>query len=133
MSYFKLNLINNLNLNSSNLKGIHLFFNKKSSALNARLQTAVTPKEILGASLVREAWWLVLVLIGLYLTVILTTYNPEDPSWSHIKSQAADQTMFIHNSGGAVGAWVSDMMLYLFGFSAWWWVVQPGPTLWQQA
>src|SRR6185503_8612094 len=28
----------------------------------------------------------------------------------------------IHNKGGAVGAWLADLLLYLFGVSAWWWV-----------
>ena len=28
----------------------------------------------------------------------------------------------IHNKGGAVGAWLADLLLYLFGISAWWWV-----------
>lgn len=100
-----------------------MFFNKKSSSLNARVQAPPTPAQHYGASLVREAWWLALVLIGIYLTVILVTFNTDDPSWSHIKSQTNEQALQIHNSGGAVGAWVSDMFLYLFGFSAWWWVV----------
>ncbi len=111
-------------------KGFILFFNKKSSSLNARIQTPVTPREHHGASLVREAWWLALVLTGLYLTVILVTFNRDDPSWSHIKSQASDQVIVIHNSGGAVGAWVSDILLYLFGFSAWWWVVLAFYSMW---
>jgi S-DNA-T family DNA segregation ATPase FtsK/SpoIIIE len=29
----------------------------------------------------------------------------------------------IRNLGGRVGAWLADMLLYLFGVSAWWWVV----------
>ena len=28
----------------------------------------------------------------------------------------------IHNKGGVVGAWLADLLLYLFGASAWWWV-----------
>ena len=27
------------------------------------------------------------------------------------------------NKGGVVGAWLADLLLYLFGLSAWWWVV----------
>jgi DNA segregation ATPase FtsK/SpoIIIE, S-DNA-T family len=75
---------------------------------------------------VREAWWLGLVIVGLYLAVILATYNNQDPSWSHM----ASETAVIHNAGGAVGAWVSDMLLYLFGFSAWWWVVLAFYSVW---
>ena len=94
------------------------------------MQAPVAPREFHGAKLVKEAWWLALVLIGLYLTVILGTFNAEDPSWSHIKSQTVEQALQIHNSGGVVGAWVSDMLLYLFGFSAWWWVMLAFYSMW---
>ena len=87
------------------------------------MQAPPSPSQHYGTGLIREAWWLVLVLIGVYLTVILLTFNGDDPSWSHTKSQISEQALQIHNSGGAVGAWVSDMLLYLFGFSAWWWVI----------
>lgn len=78
------------------------------------------------ASLLREAWWLVLVSLGVYLAIILLTYHPEDSSWSH----AAPVDALIHNAGGAIGAWLSDMMLYLFGFSAWWWVLLALYSMW---
>ena len=29
----------------------------------------------------------------------------------------------MHNRGGMLGAYLADILLYLFGFSAWWWVV----------
>ncbi len=85
-----------------------------------------TKTHIIGAKLIREAWWLALVLVGIYLTVILFTYHREDTSWSHMAAENAQ----IHNAGGSVGAWVSDMMLYLFGFSAWWWVVLAFYSMW---
>ncbi|HWU82705.1 MAG TPA: DNA translocase FtsK 4TM domain-containing protein, partial [Methylophilaceae bacterium] len=47
-------------------------------------------------------------------------------SWSH---SASDSTL-IHNAGGAVGAWLSDILLYLFGFSAWWCVVLAFYAIW---
>ena len=67
-----------------------------------------------------------LALLGLYLAVVFLTYNRQDPSWSHMASQNAT----IHNAGGAVGAWISDILLYLFGFSAWWWVVLALYSVW---
>ena len=102
-----------------------MFF-KKSTPVNARRAAEVTKSQAVSAKLVREAWWLVLVLVGLFIAVILFTYHPEDPSWSHM---AADNAA-IHNSGGNVGAWLSDMMLYLFGFSAWWWAVLAFYAMW---
>jgi S-DNA-T family DNA segregation ATPase FtsK/SpoIIIE len=103
-----------------------LFFNKKSTAVNARIEAASSPDQQKHAHLVREAWWLGLVLLGLYLTVILFTYQSQDPSWSHMASEGAP----ILNAGGAVGAWVADLLLYVFGFSAWWWVVLAFYSMW---
>ena len=107
-----------------------MFFNKRSSAVNGRVEIPKTPQqqqyEQKHTHLVREAWWLGLVLLGVYLAVILFTYYKQDPSWSHT---ASDNTA-IHNAGGSVGAWVSDLLLYLFGFSAWWWVVLAFYSMW---
>ncbi|CAN1523046.1 FtsK DNA segregation ATPase FtsK/SpoIIIE and related proteins [Methylophilaceae bacterium] len=102
-----------------------MFF-KKSTPVNARRAAEVTKSQAVSAKLVKEAWWLVLVLVGLYITVILFTYHPEDPSWSHMATENA----VIQNRGGNVGAWLSDMMLYLFGFSAWWWAVLAFYAMW---
>ncbi len=70
------------------------------------------------AALAREAWWLVLVLVALYLALVLTTYDKSDPGWSHSTGNGG-----IHNAGGRFGAWIADVLLYLFGLSAYWWVV----------
>ncbi|HAF02173.1 MAG TPA: hypothetical protein DCG63_12905, partial [Methylophilaceae bacterium] len=59
-----------------------MFFNKKSSVANGRIQAEPSAKEKHGAHLVREAWWLGLVLVGVYLAVILITYSKQDQSWS---------------------------------------------------
>ena len=69
------------------------------------------------AGLLREAKWLVLVALAAYLLLIFATYRRADPSWSH---SASDLTT--RNAGGVVGAWISDILLYLFGLSAYWWV-----------
>ena len=70
------------------------------------------------AALLRESWWLALLAIALYLLLILTTYQPSDPGWSH-----SVRTSVIRNAGGVVGAYIADLMLYLFGVSAYWWIV----------
>ena len=90
------------------------------------MQAPLSPSQQHGSKLIREAWWLGLILAGLYLAVILFTYYKQDPSWSHM----ASDRMTIHNAGGSVGAWISDMLLYLFGFSAWWWVVLAFYSVW---
>ena len=70
------------------------------------------------AALLRESWWLALLAIALYLLLILTAYHPSDPGWSH-----SVRTSVIRNPGGVVGAYIADLMLYLFGVSAYWWIV----------
>jgi len=66
---------------------------------------------------VRESWWLALVALALYLALILFTFDKADPGWSH--SASVERVV---NSGGRFGAWFADVLLYLFGLSAWWWV-----------
>jgi S-DNA-T family DNA segregation ATPase FtsK/SpoIIIE len=70
------------------------------------------------AALVHEARWLAVAAIGLYLALILWGYDKGDPGWSRVADVAA-----IANPGGRFGAWMADLLLYLFGLSAWWWVV----------
>ncbi|MPZ42335.1 MAG: DNA translocase FtsK [Betaproteobacteria bacterium] len=68
--------------------------------------------------MLRESWWLAFVAIALYLVLVLVTYSPADPGWSH--SVEPEQ---VRNAGGRVGAWIADVALYLFGLSAYWWIV----------
>ncbi|MFZ5465195.1 MAG: DNA translocase FtsK, partial [Pseudomonadota bacterium] len=70
------------------------------------------------ASLLQEARWLVLAAAALYIGLILFGYDKADPGWSH-----AAQVARVANPGGRFGAWVADLLLYLFGVSAWWWVL----------
>ena len=61
---------------------------------------------------VDEARWLLVGLSGLYLTIILGGFDRGDPGWSH-----AAIVERIANPGGRFGAWLSDLLLYLFGLS----------------
>lgn len=49
-----------------------------------------------------------------YLFVILLSYNPADPAWSHVGN--AMQTT---NLGGRLGAWIADILHVFFGLSSW--------------
>jgi S-DNA-T family DNA segregation ATPase FtsK/SpoIIIE len=70
------------------------------------------------SSLLREARWILFAAMAAWLTLVLATWNPVDPGWSHSVSAGV-----IHNKGGTLGAYLADILLYLFGFSAWWWVI----------
>ena len=64
--------------------------------------------------LVNEVRWIASGALGSYLFLILMTYNRSDPGWSHAVHGAG-----VQNAGGRFGAWLSDLLLYLFGLSAW--------------
>jgi S-DNA-T family DNA segregation ATPase FtsK/SpoIIIE len=98
-----------------------MFFQKKPSSATPR-----KPLSEKTAGLLREAWWLLLVIVGSYLATILFTYHRDDPGWSNSGMEGAS----IHNAGGELGASLSNMLLYLFGFSAWWWVVLAFYAMW---
>ncbi|HEY5897704.1 MAG TPA: DNA translocase FtsK 4TM domain-containing protein [Burkholderiales bacterium] len=66
----------------------------------------------------REAKWLLLGAASLYLLLIFVTYHRDDPGWSHSATDAVAR-----NAGGIVGAWLADLLLFLFGLSAYWWAV----------
>jgi DNA segregation ATPase FtsK/SpoIIIE, S-DNA-T family len=68
--------------------------------------------------LLREARALLVGCAALLLAAILLTHTAADPGFSTTGDGGP-----LHNLGGRVGAWLSDLLLMLFGLSAWWWVV----------
>ena len=66
--------------------------------------------------LLSEARWLLVAALALYLILILVSFRRTDPGFSF--STGVTQ---IHNWGGRAGAYVSDLLLFVFGISAWWW------------
>ncbi|GHD78754.1 DNA translocase FtsK [Vogesella fluminis] len=66
------------------------------------------------SGLLREAWWLLMAVTAVYLVLTLASFSPADSSWSHSSADAQ-----VRNYGGTFGAWLSDILLYLFGYSAW--------------
>ncbi len=67
--------------------------------------------------LLREASWIVFLSFALYLVLILATHQSSDPGYFFSGTGSP-----LLNKGGAAGAWLSDLLLGLFGLSAWWWV-----------
>ncbi len=94
-----------------------MFF-KRNQSNKRRVPATETTLSPRFARLVRESWWLLVVALFVYLSLILASYTRTDPGWSFSGTGAP-----LANRGGAVGAWLADLMLYLFGLSAWWWVV----------
>jgi S-DNA-T family DNA segregation ATPase FtsK/SpoIIIE len=65
--------------------------------------------------LLSEARWLATAVALLYFVLILISYNKADPGWSH-----ENAVPHVVNLGGRAGAWLADLLLFIFGFSAWW-------------
>src|SRR3970282_2036323 len=83
----------------------------------AAKKTTAAPLPAKLGNLLREARWLVLAGLAGYLLLIFLTFDRGDPGWSHSAGGTA-----AHNAGGRAGAWIADLLLYLFGVSAYWWV-----------
>ncbi|MBO9663113.1 MAG: DNA translocase FtsK 4TM domain-containing protein [Dokdonella sp.] len=62
----------------------------------------------------REAAFLLLLPLAVYLFACLLTYNAQDPGFSH----AGDPALAIRNFGGAFGAWIADLEFFLIGIVA---------------
>jgi S-DNA-T family DNA segregation ATPase FtsK/SpoIIIE len=94
---------------------------KPSQPTNTSYTRNPTLRQPLPNRLVRllsEARWIALAVLFLYFVIILLSYTKSDPGWSHdvVVPKVA-------NLGGRAGAWLADLMLFIFGFSAWWWCV----------
>jgi S-DNA-T family DNA segregation ATPase FtsK/SpoIIIE len=88
--------------------------NASKAAPKAAPQAA---SESRSARLWAEARWIIAALVVAALAASLATYHPSDPGFTHAASDG-----LVRNLGGPIGAWVADVMLWLFGASAWVWV-----------
>ena len=73
----------------------------------------------------REGALLVISAVAIYLLVSIASYHPGDPGWSN-----AGHVDRIANQGGVAGAWIADVLLYLFGFMAYLFPVMIGYAGW---
>ena len=89
-----------------------------SNRSSKNVRNGPSPLQLRLTSLVREARWFVFAAVAAWLGLVLATWNAADPAWSQSVHSGV-----IRNRGGTFGANVSDFLLFLFGFSAWLWVV----------
>jgi S-DNA-T family DNA segregation ATPase FtsK/SpoIIIE len=73
----------------------------------------------------REGALLILGAIAIFLLVSLASYHPADPGWSNSAAVAR-----INNTGGLIGAFVADSLLYLLGILAYLFPVMVGYSGW---
>ena len=74
---------------------------------------SVESSKLNGVQRLLEAGLLVSCVLAMYIMMALFSFDPADPGWS----QTGYQTP-IRNLGGAVGAYLSDLLLNLFGLIA---------------
>jgi len=67
----------------------------------------------LKALFLKEGLMILFLAIGLYLFLAVSSYSPRDPGWSR-----TGEGMVIANTVGRTGAWISDVLLLLFGYLA---------------
>ncbi|GGD60262.1 DNA translocase FtsK [Pseudoxanthomonas indica] len=102
-----------------------------TAAAKVKGANAAARKQPAAANPRRQRLWRDLALIAiapllLYLFASLFSFSPDDPSWS----QAGSVTAPIHNWGGRVGAYLSDLLLYLCGYVAFLLPVILGAVAW---
>ena len=86
--------------------------NKQVAHAGQQTQSGSSFGIYLGRGLREGALWM-LIFGALYLLISLGSYSPQDPGWSYVGHSTA-----VQNAGGPVGAWFSDVFLYLFGWFA---------------
>lgn len=90
----------------------------KPTRSSRNVRNGPSPMQQRLTGLFREARWLLLVVVALWLIMVLGSWRASDPGWSH-----SVYSSVTHNWGGTFGAYMADLLLYLFGASAWLWVV----------
>jgi DNA segregation ATPase FtsK/SpoIIIE, S-DNA-T family len=88
-----------------------------------RAASSQLPEKI--GTLLQESRWLALGAVALFLSMALWGFDRDDPGWSYAVSNGT-----LQNPTGHAGAWIADLLLYLFGLSAWWWIVLLGMFVW---
>ena len=94
----------------------------QASREKAGLMTAVQGPLARGS---REGALILAATLAVYLVLSLYSYESTDPGWSH-----SGPVERVSNQGGVVGAWVADVLLYLFGYLAYLFPVMVGVAGW---
>ena len=93
-------------------------------AEDAASESSPLPEKI--AVVLQESRWLALIALAGFLGLALWGYHRGDPGWSH-----AVHGEVLHNPAGRGGAWIADLLLYVFGLSAWWSVILLVSSVWR--
>ncbi len=73
----------------------------------------------------REGLFILISATAAFLLLSLTSFSPDDPGWSH-----TGRAGHVLNHGGVAGAWLADVLLYLFGYMAYLFPIMVGYAGW---
>ncbi|MCW7538690.1 DNA translocase FtsK 4TM domain-containing protein [Aquabacterium sp. A7-Y] len=93
-------------------RGSSAAYTRTPKAKAAAPEPAAPPKWRVQLSVFLGALGLILLLIA------MLSHSPADAAWSTTGDGSG-----VHNAAGVLGAWVSDLLYFLFGFSSWWLVL----------
>ncbi len=93
-----------------------MFKESKNNLVNTVIKTKPEVDKISrlnGIQRLRECGFILVVLISIFFSISLFTFNPADPSWSQTSWGGQ-----LHNAGGYIGAWIGDTLFFSFGLLA---------------
>ena len=90
------------------LTDIIVFFN-----VGLRLSKANSVKTLSGVQRLLEGSLIICCMIATYILIALSSFSASDPGWSQSNFDGD-----IQNLTGAVGAWLADVLFYIFGYTA---------------
>src|SRR5215469_16275838 len=73
----------------------------------------------------RESAIIAIAIVALVLLIALATYSPDDPGFSFTGSANP-----VHNRIGVIGAWLADVLFFLFGRPAFLFPIMLGASCW---
>ncbi|PKG59232.1 cell division protein FtsK [Shewanella sp. Choline-02u-19] len=77
------------------------------------MSKATSVKTLSGVQRLLEGSLIICCMIATYILIALSSFNASDPGWSQSHFDGD-----IQNLTGAVGAWLADVLLYIFGYTA---------------
>ncbi|PIT56521.1 DNA translocase FtsK [Snodgrassella alvi] len=92
---------------------------QKVKSQNVQAQKVSKPKQPWLMNLINDIFWLLALMITLFTSLSLISFNMADPAWS----RGIVQINKPHNLAGLTGAWLSDIGYYICGLSVWWSII----------
>ena len=85
-------------------------------SLHTLRNTKETPPEITGwQRFLQEIALSVGFVVLLFWLIAMVSHTPQDPAWT-----TSGSSLTAHNWGGRIGAAISDLGFFVFGYSVWW-------------